>query len=115
MWFIVPMAVTPLPLPRRIWSSKASCSDSPGLPSGRLGEPEEGDPVDAVAHVEEEVLAVPAGQLQRLDQLHAEHVLVPRDGLGHVPADERDVVEPPQLELGVGVLGSGHAAIAHPF
>ena len=73
---------------------------------GRVREPEERDAVDAVAHVEEEVLAAAAGQLERLHELHAEHVLVPGDGLGHVAADEREVVEAAQLELGVGVLGS---------
>ena len=44
-----------------------------------------------------------AGKLERLHELHAEHVLVPSDRLGHVAADEGEVVEAPQLELGVGV------------
>ena len=41
---------------------------------GSLGEPEERDAV-TVARVEEEVLAHAAGQVERLDQRHAEHLV----------------------------------------
>jgi hypothetical protein len=60
---------------------------------GRVREVEERDPVHAVAHVHEEVLTAAAGQLEGLHEPHAEDVLVPGHGLGHVPRDEREVVE----------------------
>ena len=77
---------------------------------GRAREPEEGDAVDTVAHVEEEVLPASARQLERLHELHAQHLVVPSDGLGHVAAHEGKVVEAPNLELGVGVRDAGHAS-----
>ena len=61
----------------------------------RVREIEERDAVHAVAHVEEEVLTAATGQLESLHELHAEDVLVPRHGFGHVPRDEREMVEAP--------------------
>jgi hypothetical protein len=60
---------------------------------GRIGEPEERDAVDAVAHVEKEMLAATARQLQRLHQLHPELVLVPGHGFCHVTTYQGEVVE----------------------
>ena len=54
------------------------------------------------------MLTAATRQLERLDELHAELVLVPGDRLGHVSADQRDVVEAAQLELGVGVPRCSH-------
>jgi hypothetical protein len=57
------------------------------------------------------VLTAAVRQLERLDELHAEHVFVPRHRLGHVAAHERKVIDAAQLELGVGVPGRGHVVL----
>ena len=91
-WFMEPMALVRSP-----WSGRAAGALTPGTPSGAFGEPEEGEAVAAAA-VEEEVLSHAGGQLDRLDQRHAEHVRVEVDRPLHVPAYERQVVDAPQLE-----------------
>jgi hypothetical protein len=103
-WFIEPIAL----IPWRPWI------DSPRTPSGALGEPEERDPVDTVAHVEEEVLPTSLGQLECLHELHAEHVLVPSDGLGHVAAHQREMIDAAELELRVRVPGRSHGVSPPP-
>ena len=65
---------------------------------GRVREPEERERV-AAAHVEEEVLARTARQVDRLDQPHAEHAGVELDGALHVRADERQVVDAAEAEF----------------
>src|SRR5262249_57425866 len=69
-------------------------------------EPEEGQRI-AVADVEEEVLAVAAGQVDRLDQWHAQDVAVELHRLGHVLAHQRQVVDAADVELAVGRSGHG--------
>jgi len=66
--------------------------------TGRVGEPEERERV-AAAHVEEEVLARTGGQVDRLDQPHAEHLGVELHRPLHVGADERQVVDAAEVEL----------------
>lgn len=65
---------------------------------GCVREPEEGERV-AVAHIEEEVLAHAAGELDRLHQRHPEDVAVELHRALHVAADERQMVDPAELEL----------------
>src|SRR3546814_4470851 len=60
---------------------------------GRVGEPEKGETV-AIADVEEEMLATPAGQVDRLGKWHAELVAIEFDRLRPILAHEREVVEP---------------------
>src|SRR5207302_7651906 len=55
----------------------------------------------AIADVEEEMLAEVPRQIDGLDQRHAQDVAVELHGLGHVLADQRQVVHPANLELGV--------------
>ena len=99
---MLPIAVTP----PRFWS------DSPRTPSGASGNQKKAMPSTPLPMSRKKCWPRPPGQLERLDQLHAELVLVPRDGLGHVATDEREVVEPAELELGVGVLpGRGHGRV----
>ena len=100
MWFIDPMALRNSP-----WSGRHR-----GRRHARGGlrgvrEPEEGQRV-AVAAVEEEVLPAAGGQVDRLDQRHAEDVRVEVDRPRHVPAHEGQVVDPPVLER------LGHAGLA---
>jgi hypothetical protein len=78
---------------------------------GRLGEPEERHAV-AVARVEKEVLARAARHIERLDQRHAKHVAVEVDGALHVRTDQRDVIDPAERELVVGVAGLDHLDIS---
>ena len=94
------LVISPMP-------GMAAGDDMPGHPVRRVGEPEERDAV-AVAGVEEEVLPRAAGQVQRLDQRHTEHVAVEVDGARHVRAHQRDVVDAAELELGVGVVRLDH-------
>ncbi len=64
----------------------------------RLREPEEGQEVAAPA-VEEEVLPHPGGELDGLDEGHAEHALVELHRARHVARHEREVVDAAELEL----------------
>ena len=77
--------------------------DDAGRRLGRVREPEERQRV-AVAHVEEEVLAHAVRQVERLDQRHAEHVRVEVDGLRHVLADQRQVIDAADRELAVRLV-----------
>src|SRR3546814_7787717 len=54
---------------------------------GRVGEPEKGETV-AIADVEEEMLATPAGQVDRLGKWHAELVAIEFDRLRHIRSEE---------------------------
>ena len=78
-------------------------------PIGCVGEPEERHAV-TVACVEEEVLTHAAGQVERFDQRHAEHTRIEVDGLLHVRAHQRHMVDAAELELGIGIVGLDHVA-----
>src|SRR5690606_39587104 len=67
---------------------------------GGIGEPEEGEAV-AVADVEEEMLAAPAGKVDRLGERHAELVAVEFDRSRHILAHEREVIDPAEFELAI--------------
>src|SRR5690348_2016750 len=97
----------------------------PGLRRGdagdagrRVREPEERQAVAAAA-VEEEVLPHAVGQLDRFDQRHAQDAGVEVDRLLHVGRDQREMVDPAELELGIGhgtslagTRESGNAAVS---
>jgi hypothetical protein len=53
----------------------------------------------AAGGVEEEVLAHAGGELDGLDQGHAQHVGVEVHRTGHVAAHQGQMVDPPELEL----------------
>ena len=91
-WFIDPTALVRLP-----WSGRPVGADTPGTPSGASGNQKKAR-ASPPAAVEEEVLAHPGRQLDGLDQRHAEHVGVEVDRPGHVPADQGQVVDAPELE-----------------
>ncbi len=95
-------ALTMSPIP-----GMASGDEMPGTRSGAVGEPEERHAV-AIACVEEEVLAHATGQVERLDQRHAKDIGIEVDGLLHVRADQRHVVDAAELELGIGVVWLDH-------
>src|SRR3546814_3224911 len=83
------------------WSSDVCSSDLDARHRlGRIGKPEKGKAV-AIADVEEEMLAAPAGQVDRLGQRHAELVAVEFDRLRHILAHEREVVDPAKLEFAI--------------
>ena len=84
----------------------ASGDEMPG-PVRRRGEPEERHAV-AIACVEKEVLAHATGQVERLDQRHAKDIGIEVDGLLHVRADQRHMVDAAELELGIGVVWLDH-------
>jgi hypothetical protein len=49
-----------------------------------------------------------ARQIERFDQRHAQDVAVEVDRARHVGAHQRDMVDPAELELGVGVVWLDH-------
>ncbi len=73
---------------------------------GRVREPEEGQAV-AIADVEEEMLALAAGQVERLDQRHAQDVAVEFDRPRHVTAHEGEVVDAFDFEDRIGLGHDG--------
>src|SRR5215469_3361682 len=72
----------------------------------RVPEPEERQRVPAT-HVEEEVLAHTARQVDRLDQPHAEYLGVELRRPLHVRADQREVIHTADIELAVPPLHLG--------
>src|SRR5262249_22267575 len=86
-----------LPLPQT-WHIHGGGATVTGI--RRVGEPEECEGV-AAAHVEEEVLTRTGRQVDRLDQLHSEHLCVELHSELHVGADERQVIDAAKLEFGV--------------
>ena len=87
-WFIDPMALVSSAWSVGPWGGHARNR------SGASGTRRTRGKVTAAA-VEEEVLAHPGGQLDGLDQRHAQHVAVELDGAGHVAADQRQWLIPP--------------------
>ncbi len=74
---------------------------------GGIGEPEEGDGVPSPPAVEEEVLAESVGQVECLDERHAQHAGVEVDGASHVGAHEREVVDSAEVEFRIRGIHCG--------